>query len=177
MSRIAKAPVIIPVGVELRINGQEIFVKGENGQLNYIVNNAVEFNFTKNTLRFFPRQGYLDGWAQAGTARALLNNIIIGVTQGFIRHLQLVGIGYRASIEGNSLSMFLGFSHPIVYILPKDILAQCPTQTEIILKGADKQLIGQVAAELRAYLPPEPYKGKGIRYTDEVIRTKEAKKK
>ncbi|MXP67895.1 50S ribosomal protein L6 [Pantoea sp. Aalb] len=177
MSRVAKAPVVIPTGVEIKIIGQEILVKGKNGVLNRIINHAVNVQHIDNILTFKPHNGFVNGWAQAGTARALLNNMIIGVTDGFTKKLQLVGVGYRASIIGNSISLSIGFSHVINHILPIGIIAECPTQTEIILKGADKQLVGQVAADLRAYRRPEPYKGKGIRYADEIVRLKEAKKK
>jgi len=138
---------------------------------------AVEVKHADNTLTFGPRDGYADGWAQAGTARALLNSMVIGVTEGFTKKLQLVGVGYRAAVKGNVINLSLGFSHPVDHQLPAGITAECPTQTEIVLKGADKQVIGQVAADLRAYRRPEPYKGKGVRYADEVVRTKEAKKK
>lgn len=177
MSRVAKAPVVIPAGVEVKLNGQEISIKGKNGELTRTINNAVEIKQEDNTLTFAPRKGYADGWAQAGTARALVNGMVIGVTDGFTKKLQLVGVGYRAAVKGNSVSLALGFSHPVEHALPAGITAECPTQTEIVLKGADKQVIGQVAADLRAYRRPEPYKGKGVRYADEVVRTKEAKKK
>ena len=177
MSRVAKAPVVIPAGVEVKLNGQEISIKGKNGELARTINKAVEVKQAENALTFAPREGFVDGWAQAGTARALLNSMVIGVTEGFTKKLQLVGVGYRAAVKGNAGSLSLGFSHPVEHQLPAGITAECPTQTEIVLKGADKQVIGQVAAELRAYRRPEPYKGKGVRYADEVVRTKEAKKK
>ncbi|PKH18763.1 50S ribosomal protein L6 [Enterobacterales bacterium CwR94] len=177
MSRVAKAPVVVPAGVEVKLNGQEISIKGKNGELTRTINSAVEVKHADNALTFAPREGYSDGWAQAGTARALLNGMVIGVTEGFTKKLQLVGVGYRAAIKGSAVNLSLGFSHPVEHALPAGITAECPTQTEIVLKGADKQLIGQVAADLRAYRRPEPYKGKGVRYADEVVRTKEAKKK
>ena len=177
MSRVAKAPVVVPAGVEVKLNGQVISIKGKNGELTRTLNNAVEVKHVDNTLTFAPREGFADGWAQAGTSRALLNGMVIGVTEGFTKKLQLVGVGYRAAVKGNAVSLALGFSHPVEHALPAGITAECPTQTEIVLKGADKQLIGQVAADLRAYRRPEPYKGKGVRYADEVVRTKEAKKK
>ena len=177
MSRVAKAPVVIPAGVEVKLNGQVISIKGKNGELTRTLNDAVEVKHVDNTLTFAPREGFADGWAQAGTSRALLNGMVIGVTEGFTKKLQLVGVGYRAAVKGNSVSLALGFSHPVEHALPAGITAECPTQTEIVLKGADKQAIGQVAADLRAYRRPEPYKGKGVRYADEVVRTKEAKKK
>ena len=174
MSRVAKAPVVVPAGVDVKINGQVITIKGKNGELTRTLNDAVEVKHADNTLTFGPRDGYADGWAQAGTARALLNSMVIGVTEGFTKKLQLVGVGYRAAVKGNVINLSLGFSHPVDHQLPAGITAECPTQTEIVLKGADKQVIGQVAADLRAYRRPEPYKGKGVRYADEVVRTKEA---
>ncbi len=177
MSRVAKAPIVIPAGVEIKLNGQAISIKGKNGELTRTIHDAVEVKHADNSLTFGPRAGFADGWAQAGTARALLNGMVIGVTEGFTKKLLLVGVGYRAAIKGNVVNLSLGFSHPIDHSLPAGISAECPSQTEIVLKGADKQLIGQVAADLRAYRRPEPYKGKGVRYADEVVRTKEAKKK
>lgn len=162
MSRVAKAPVVVPAGVDVKINGQVITIKGKNGELTRTLNDAVEVKHADNTLTFGPRDGYADGWAQAGTARALLNSMVIGVTEGFTKKLQLVGVGYRAAVKGNVINLSLGFSHPVDHQLPAGITAECPTQTEIVLKGADKQVIGQVAADLRAYRRPEPYKGKGF---------------
>ncbi|MGV7962496.1 50S ribosomal protein L6 [Photorhabdus tasmaniensis] len=177
MSRVAKAPVVIPAGVEVKLNGQVISIKGKNGELCRTIHSAVEVKHVDSQLTFAPRDGYVDGWAQAGTTRSLLNAMVIGVTEGFTKKLQLVGVGYRAAVKGNVVNMSLGFSHPVDHELPVGITAECPSQTEIVLKGADKQVIGQVAAELRAYRRPEPYKGKGVRYADEVVRIKEAKKK
>lgn len=177
MSRVAKAPVNVPAGVEVKLNGQLLTVKGKNGELSRTIHNAVEVKFDNNELTFSPREGIVGADAQAGTSRALVNAMVIGVTEGFTRKLQLVGVGYRAQIKGNAVALSLGYSHPIEHTLPAGITAECPSQTEIVLKGADKQLIGQVAADIRAYRRPEPYKGKGVRYADEVVRTKEAKKK
>ncbi|MDU8925105.1 50S ribosomal protein L6 [Pasteurellaceae bacterium LIM206] len=177
MSRVAKAPVSIPAGVDVKLNGQLLTVKGKNGELSRIVHNSVEVKQDNNALTFAPRDGSVDANAQAGTTRALVNAMVIGVTEGFTKKLQLVGVGYRAQVKGNVVSLSLGFSHPVEHTLPAGITAECPSQTEIVLKGADKQLIGQVAADIRAYRRPEPYKGKGVRYADEVVRTKEAKKK
>lgn len=177
MSRVAKAPVVIPAGVEVKLDGQVISIKGKNGELTRTINDAVVVEHAENALTFAPREGFANAWAQAGTTRALLNAMVIGVTEGFSKKLQLVGVGYRAAIKGDVVSLALGFSHPVEHKLPAGITAECPTQTEIVLKGADKQSIGQVAADLRAYRRPEPYKGKGVRYADEVVRTKEAKKK
>lgn len=177
MSRVAKAPVAIPAGVEVKLNGQEITVKGDKGELTRVINNAVVVSQEDNTIKFGPREGAANAWAQAGTARALVNNMVIGVTQSFTKKLVLKGVGYRAAIKGNAVSLTLGFSHPVEHDVPAGIKAECPTQTEIILTGCDKQLVGQVAADIRSYREPEPYKGKGVRYADENVRTKEAKKK
>lgn len=177
MSRIAKTAIIIPDSVEIKLNGQDISIKGENGELTRTIHEAVNVKHANNQLTFAPRKGYVNGWALAGTMRALLNGMVIGVTDGFTKKLQLIGVGYRAVVKGNVVNLSLGFSHPINYELPEGITAECPSQTEIVLKGANKQVIGQVAADLRAYRRPEPYKGKGIRYADEIMRTKEAKKK
>ncbi|MFD1008181.1 50S ribosomal protein L6 [Oceanisphaera ostreae] len=177
MSRIAKAPIEIPAGVEVTLNGQEITIKGSKGTLNSTLNAAVEISQNDNVLTFAPRENVANANAQAGTARSLVNNMVVGVTEGFERKLQLVGVGYRAQIKGNAIALSLGFSHPVEYALPEGVSAECPTQTEIVLKSADKQQIGQVAANIRAYRKPEPYKGKGVRYFGEQVRSKEAKKK
>ncbi|XBS69451.1 50S ribosomal protein L6 [Acerihabitans sp. KWT182] len=177
MSRVAKAHVVIPAGVEVKLNGQDISIKGKNGELSRTIHDAVHVNFADNNLTFVPREGEANGWALAGTTRALLHAMVVGVTEGFTKKLQLVGVGYRAAVKGNVVNLALGYSHPIDHVLPAGITAECPSQTEIVLKGADKQAVGQVAADLRAYRRPEPYKGKGVRYADEVVRTKEAKKK
>lgn len=177
MSRVAKAPVAIPAGVEVTLQGQEVTIKGAKGSLTRVINNAVEISNADQQLTFAPREGFADGWAQAGTARALLNNMVQGVANGYERKLLLQGVGYRAQAQGKKLNLSLGFSHPVEYEVPESITVECPTQTEIVVKGADKQLVGQVAANIRAYRKPEPYKGKGVRYADEHVRRKEAKKK
>ena len=177
MSRVAKAPVAIPAGVEVKLNGQEITVKGAKGELTRVVNNAVVVAQEENNLTFGPKEGVANAWAQAGTARALVNNMVVGVTEGFTKKLTLKGVGYRAAMKGNSVALTLGFSHPVEHALPEGIKAECPSQTEIIITGCDKQVVGQVAADIRSYRAPEPYKGKGVRYADENVRTKEAKKK
>ena len=177
MSRIAKAPVDILSGVEITIAGQEVTVKGKNGTLSRVFNDAVEVVQEENQLKALPREGKANGWAQAGTARSLLDNMIVGVSQGFEKKLQLNGVGYRAQAQGSKLNLTLGFSHPVAYEMPSGISIETPSQTEVVVKGADKQLVGQVAANIRGYRPPEPYKGKGVRYADEVVRRKEAKKK
>ena len=177
MSRIAKAPIELPSGVDVNIAGQDVTVKGKNGTLSVSLNDAVAVNQAENVLTFEPREGASDGWAQAGTARAIVNNMVTGVASGFEKNLTLIGVGYRAHVQGSAINLTLGFSHPVVYNLPQGVTAETPSQTEIVLKSADKQLLGQVAAEIRAHRPPEPYKGKGVRYSDEYVRRKEAKKK
>ncbi|WP_162047300.1 50S ribosomal protein L6 [Vibrio taketomensis] len=177
MSRVAKAPVAIPAGVEVKLNGQEITIKGAKGELSRVLNDAVVIAQEENNLTFGPKEGVVNAWAQAGTARALVNNMVIGVTEGFTKKLTLKGVGYRAAIKGNAVGLTLGFSHPVEHELPAGVTAECPSQTEIVLTGCDKQVVGQVAADIRSYRQPEPYKGKGVRYADENVRTKEAKKK
>lgn len=177
MSRIAKAPINIPAGVEVTLNGQEITIKGGKGTLTSTLHAAVEISQNDDVLTFAPRENVANADAQAGTARSLVNNMVVGVTEGFERKLQLVGVGYRAQMKGNAIALSLGFSHPVEHALPEGVTAECPTATEIVLRSADKQQIGQVAANIRAYRKPEPYKGKGVRYFGEQVRSKEAKKK
>jgi len=177
MSRVAKAPATIPAGVTVTQNGQVVSFKGKNGELALDVNPAVEVVVDGNVLRTNPRDGFEGADAQAGTARALINNLVTGVTEGFSQKLELVGVGYRAKAEGKVLNLSLGFSHPVVFQVPNGITIETPSQTEVLVKGADKQLVGQVAANIRAYRKPEPYKGKGVRYANENVRRKEAKKK
>jgi large subunit ribosomal protein L6 len=177
MSRIANKPVEIPSGVDVTISGQTISVKGKNGAMSLDVNSKVEFTQQDNTVKFKGRDGVDGSVAMAGTMRSLTDNMLIGVSQGFEKKLELVGVGYRAQAQGNKLNLTLGFSHPVNYEVPEGISIETPSQTEIIIKGADKQRVGQVSAEIRAYRPPEPYKGKGVRYSDERVIRKEAKKK
>ena len=177
MSRIAKEPIELPQGVEFKQEGNVVTLKGGNGSLSLELNNEVELTQTDNILQVSPRSGSRFSAAVAGTMRALLANMVTGVTNGFERKLQLVGVGYRAQVQGKKLNMTLGFSHPVVHDVPEDVTVEAPSQTEIVIKGADKQKVGQVAAEIRNYRPPEPYKGKGIRYSDERVIMKEAKKK
>lgn len=177
MSRVAKAPVAIPAGVEVTLQGQEVTVKGAKGSLTQVIHDAVEVVNADQELTFSPRENAVNGWAQAGTARSLVDNMVQGVAQGFERKLILQGVGYRVQAQGQKLNLNLGFSHPVVYEVPQEITVECPTQTEIVVKGADKQLVGQIAANIRAFRKPEPYKGKGVRYADEQVRRKEAKKK
>ena len=177
MSRVAKAPINVPAGVEISVSGQDVKVKGKVGELSYNVNPAVEVVVEDNVVSTKPRDGFSDAWAQAGTARALINNMVIGVSEGFEKKLKLVGIGYKAAAKGQVLNLNLGFSHPIDHAIPAGITVETPSATDIVLKGADKQLVGQTAANIRSYREPEPYKGKGVRYADENVRRKEAKKK
>lgn len=177
MSRIAKKPVAVPAGVDVNIAGKLVTTKGQNGQLSHEVHPAVVIEQAEGQLNFAPRDGSKQSMALAGTTRAIVNNMVAGVSEGFRKELTLIGVGYRASLQGKSLNLTLGFSHPIDYLLPEGITAEVPTATSVIIKGADKQVVGQVAAEIRAFRPPEPYKGKGVRYTNEYVRRKEAKKK
>ncbi len=178
MSRIAKNPVVIPKGAEFTLQGQTVTVKGSKGTLERTLNDAVSVTQEESQVLFAPKDSQdQTGWAQAGTARSLVNGMVIGVTEGFEKKLQLNGVGYRAQAKGKVLNLTLGFSHPVDHQLPEGVTAETPSQTEIVLKGIDKQLVGQTAAEIRAYRPPEPYKGKGVRYADEYVRRKEAKKK
>lgn len=177
MSRIAKNPITVPSGVEVNLADGEIKVKGSKGELTMAVNAAVEVKLEDGQLTFAPLSDAENGWAQAGTARAVASNLVVGVTEGFEKKLQLVGVGYRAQAQGKKLNLSLGFSHPVEYELPEGISAETPSQTEIVIRGIDKQAVGQVSAEIRAFRPPEPYKGKGVRYVDEYVRRKEAKKK
>ena len=179
MSRVAKAPVKHAANVEITMADGEITVKGPKGVLTQKINRLVSItnNTEANQLEFAPAANDPKAWAQAGTARALVNNMIHGVTEGFVVTLELVGVGYRAQAKDKSISLSLGFSHPVEYVLPKDVTVETPNNTTILLKGVDKQILGQIPSEIRAFRPPEPYKGKGIRYAGEVIARKEAKKK
>ncbi|RKZ86078.1 MAG: 50S ribosomal protein L6 [Gammaproteobacteria bacterium] len=177
MSRIANAPVEIPSGVEISLNGSEVSVKGTKGTLTRAVHSDVEVTQEGTVLKASARNSAKKTVALAGTTRALLNNMVIGVTQGFEKKLTLVGVGYRAKAQGSKLDLTLGFSHPVAYAVPEGIKVETPSQTEIVISGADKQVVGQVAADIRAYRPPEPYKGKGVRYADEHVVRKDAKKK
>lgn len=177
MSRVAKAPIQLPSKVEFKVVDNLVEVKGPNGTLTQQINDQVLIKNEENQLIVVPVKNEAKAWAQAGTARALINNMVIGVTDGFTKELELVGVGYRAQVSGKVINLSLGFSHPIDYELPQSVTAETPKNTVIILKSIDKQQLGQVAAEIRAYRPPEPYKGKGIRYKDELVARKEAKKK
>ncbi len=177
MSRVANAPVALPSGVEVKLSGQDVSVKGAKGELSFVVHNTVEVSQDEGELKFAARNGDSGSRAMAGTMRALVANMVTGVSDGFERRLELQGVGYRAQAQGKKLNLSLGFSHPVEYQLPEGVSAETPSQTEIVITGIDKQLIGQVCAEIRAFRPPEPYKGKGVRYQGEYVRRKEAKKK
>jgi large subunit ribosomal protein L6 len=177
MSRIANYPVEVPAMVEVKVDYDLISVKGPLGTLTQALSPKVKIERIENRLEFKANDNSRQANAMSGTVRALVANMVTGVTKGFERKLTLVGVGYRAAAQGDKLNLTLGFSHPVVHQLPQGITAQTPTQTEILIKGMDKQVVGQVAAEVRAYRSPEPYKGKGVRYADEKIVLKETKKK
>ena len=177
MSRVANSPVELPSGVEVTLADAEISVKGSKGTLAMAINPKVEIVKEENLLKFAARSGDTFSRAMSGTTRALVNNIVIGVSQGFETKLDLVGVGYRAQVQGKKLNLTLGFSHPVIYELPEGVSAETPSQTEVLLKSSDKQKLGQAVAEVRAFRPPEPYKGKGVQISGEYIRRKEAKKK
>ena len=177
MSRVANQPINVPSSVEITDKGQHVTVKGPKGTLEHTIHGLVEMVREETSLQFRARDESKAANALAGTTRALLNNLVVGVSDGFEKKLELVGVGYRAQAKGKVLNLTLGFSHPIDYELPEGITADTPSQTEIVVKGSDKQRVGQVAAEIRAFRPPEPYKGKGVRYADEIVIRKEAKKK
>ncbi|MBN4079434.1 50S ribosomal protein L6 [Beggiatoa alba] len=177
MSRVANNPISIPAGVEVALSGQSVTVKSAKGELSFNAHAAVEISQQDSVLRFAPRDSAGSSNALAGTTRALVNNMVKGVSEGFEKRLTLVGVGYRAQAQGKALNLSLGFSHPVVFDVPAGITVETPSQTEVIIKGIDKQKVGQVAADIRSYRPPEPYKGKGIRYSDEHVIRKQAKKK
>ena len=177
MSRIAKSSISIPSGVDVKLSGQDVTVKGPKGSLGMKVHSFVTVSQNDSAINVAPIAESKEKWAMAGTTRALINNMVTGVTAGFEKKLKLIGVGYRAQAKGRVLNISLGFSHPVEYSVPEGVDISTPSQTEIILTGCDKQQVGQVAAEVRAFRPPEPYKGKGVRYADEVVVRKEAKKK
>ena len=181
MSRIAKAPIAVPAGVDVRVDGREVEIEGARGSIRHCLHVSVvlEQGSGENgpELRVRPRDETREAVAQAGTARSLLGNMVIGVTEGFERRLQLVGVGYRAQSSGGRLEMALGYSHPVEFEPPEGVTVEAASNTEVVVRGVDKQQVGQVAAVIRGFRPPEPYKGKGVRYADEIVRRKEAKKK
>ena len=170
-------PITLPKGVEVSIKEQTVTVKGGKGTLEHRVHPSVAVSAEDNVVTLMPQEGQPGAIAQSGTARALINNMVVGVSEGFEKKLELVGVGYRAQAQGNKLNLTLGFSHPVDYQMPEGVSVETPSQTEVVLKGIDKQSVGQAAAEIRAFRPPEPYKGKGVKYADEHIVRKEAKKK
>lgn len=176
MSRVAKAPVALPSGVECNVAGRDVKVKGKNGELVFKLPAGVDLQIADGEALARPT-GRQPNMAMAGTVRAIVANMVKGVSDGFERKLELVGVGYRAQAQGNKLNLSLGLSHPVVHEMPQGVTVATPSNTEIVLNGADKQVVGQVAAEIRNYRPPEPYKGKGIRYSDERVVRKDAKKK
>jgi len=177
MSRIAKQPIELPNGVELKVDGREVSAKGPKGQLSMTLHDAVQVAQEDNVLTLSPKDQRQSSVAVTGTMRSIINNIVQGVANGFEKRLQLVGVGYRAQAQGKQLNLSVGYSHPVNYPVPDGIEIETPAATEIVVRGCDKHLVGQVCAEIRAYRPPEPYKGKGIKYADENIVRKEAKKK
>lgn len=177
MSRVAKEPISLPQGVEFSQSGMTVSVKGSKGTLSMELNSEVEVSQDEAVLNIKPRSRSRFATAVAGTTRALLANMVHGVTDGFEKKLELRGVGYRAQAQGSKLNLTLGFSHPVVYEVPEGVSVETPSQTEVVVRGTDKQKVGQVAAEIRRYRPPEPYKGKGVRYVDERVVIKEAKKK
>lgn len=177
MSRIAKQPISVPSGVEVTLEGQSVTVKGPKGTLEHRIHDAVEVVRDEGAMNCNARDGAENGMALAGTTRSVINNMVVGVSEGFERKLLLVGVGYRAQMQGARLNLALGFSHPVQFEAPEGVTVETPTQTEIVVRGVDKQKVGQAAAEIRAFRPPEPYKGKGVKYDNEQIRRKEAKKK
>jgi large subunit ribosomal protein L6 len=177
MSRVGKMPVDVPSGVEVSISGDQIRVKGALGLLTRPANGLVKISNTAGKLEFLPADESTAADAMSGTMRALVSNMVSGVSKGFEKKLSLVGVGFRAQAAGSKLNLQIGFSHPVSKEMPDGVKVECPSQTEILIKGADRQVVGQIAAEVRAIRPPEPYKGKGIRYSDEKISLKETKKK
>jgi len=177
MSRIAKAPITVASGIDVKIDGQNITAKGSKGTLEMTVRPDVSVQFEDGVLSVKPNEETKQSWAHAGTARALLNNMVVGCSEGFEKRLNLIGVGYRAQAQGKKLTLNLGFSHPVEYEVPEGITIETPSNTEVVVSGSDKQKVGQVAAEIRSYRPPEPYKGKGVRYSDEYVLRKESEKK
>jgi large subunit ribosomal protein L6 len=174
MSRIAKAPITLPSGVDIKVQPGEVRIKGPKGNLVLALHPGVSLDQEDNEIRVQPASD--SDIPMAGTFRSLVSNMVVGVTDGFEKKLTLVGVGYRAQVQGDKLTLALGFSHPVEYIAPEGVSIEAPSQTELVIKGCDKQRVGQVAAEIRAFRPPEPYKGKGVRYSDERVVRKEAKK-
>ena len=176
MSRVAKNPIIIPDGVNISVDDKSVTIKGSKGELDFLLSLSISLNIDDNAITVSYDESNQKSVALAGTTRSIINNMIIGVSVGFEKKLELIGVGYRAKASGKLLELTLGFSHPVKYQLPDDVQVETPSQTEVVLKSHNKQILGQVAAEIRAFRPPEPYKGKGVRYADEQVKRKEAKK-
>lgn len=176
MSRVAKNPIIVPDGVNISVDDKNVTVKGSKGELDFLLSLSISLNIDDNAITVSYDESNQKSVALAGTTRSIINNMIIGVSVGFEKKLELIGVGYRAKASGKLLELTLGFSHPVKYQLPDDVQVETPSQTEVVLKSHNKQILGQVAAEIRAFRPPEPYKGKGVRYADEQVKRKEAKK-
>jgi large subunit ribosomal protein L6 len=177
MSRVANAPISVPTGVEVKLDGNLMQVKGKLGQMSFQLLESLELEIEANIIRVKWNGEIKDAKAQAGTARASINNMVKGVSEGFVKKMQLVGVGYRAQVKDNVLTLALGYSNPVDYLIPQGVTIEVPSQTELLIKGSDKQKVGQVASEIRRFRPPEPYKGKGVRLADEYVARKEAKKK
>ena len=177
LSRIAKTPLVIPAGVEVTLNGSNVKVKGPLGELAFTFNDTVSIAKEENSVVFATKEETKFAKALSGTIKSIMSNMIVGVTKGFEKKLTIIGVGYRAQAQGTNLNLTLGFSHPVVYSAPTGITIETPSQTEILIKGSCKQTVGRVAADIRSYRPVEPYKGKGVRYSDEVVILKETKKK
>ena len=176
MSRVAKNPISVPSNVKINLTGNSIEVSGSKGKMEFLIPDSVAANFADDVISITYDESFPESTSLAGTTRSLINNMVVGVSEGFQKTLLLVGVGYRAKASGKKLELTLGFSHPVHYELPEEVEVETPSQTELVLKSFDKQILGQVAAEIRAFRPPEPYKGKGVKYADETIRRKEAKK-
>ena len=176
MSRVARNPISVPSNVEINLTGNSIEVSGSKGKMEFLIPDSVAANFADDVITITYDESFPESTSLAGTTRSLINNMVIGVSEGFQKTLLLVGVGYRAKASGKKLELTLGFSHPVHYELPEEVEVETPSQREVVLKSFDKQMLGQVAAEIRAFRPPEPYKGKGVKYADETIRRKEAKK-
>lgn len=177
MSRVANAPISVPAGVDVKVDGSQMVVKGKLGELSFGLHDAVQLDISEGEIKVKWDENVKNAKAFAGTARASINNMVKGVSEGFVKKMQLVGVGYRAQVSGNKLTLSLGYSNPVEYSVPEGITVEAPSQTELHVKGSDKQKVGQVASEIRSFRPPEPYKGKGVRLADEYVARKEAKKK
>ncbi len=177
MSRVANAPIAIPSGVDVKVDGNNMTVKGKGGELSFDIHEGVNVEIADSVIKVKWDDSVKNSKAQAGTARASISNMVTGVSAGFEKKLTLIGVGYRAQVQGKKLTLSLGYSNPVEYAIPDGITIEAPSQTELVVKGSDKQQVGQIASEIRAKRPPEPYKGKGVRYADEYVARKEAKKK